>query len=251
MQLKKKMIIDGNYLFKYRGQIPLILFILSIPIIWQNFDNNIYESNLKLVFHISGVFISLLGLLLRYYTVGSTPDGTSGRNRNEQIAKYLNTRGAYSIIRHPLYLGNYFIWLGISIFSLSYILIIITTLLFVIHYERIVLVEEQFLVNKFKNQYEKFCKITPLLFPNFGNFKKPKHTFSIKKILKQEYSSTFSTIISFLYLDFLTNIISSIKNSESIYMNNNIYVYILILTIISYVTLCLKYFRKHTRWLDD
>ena len=251
MQLKNNMIINGNYLFKYRGQIPLILLILSIPIIWQNTDNYIYESNLKLICYISGSLLSLLGLLLRYYTIGTTPEGTSGRNRNQQVAKYLNTRGAYSIIRHPLYFANYLIWLGLAIFSLSYILIIITTLLFIIHYERIVLVEEQFLVNKFKKKYENFCKITPLLFPNFKNFKKPRNTFLIKKIIKQEYSSTFSTIISFLYLDFLINITYAMQNVGSVHMYNNIYVYVFILAIICYVTMCLKVFRKHTSLLDD
>lgn len=251
MQLKNNMIINGNYLFKYRGQIPLILLILSIPIIWQNTDNYIYESNLKLICYISGSLLSLLGLLLRYYTIGTTPEGTSGRNRNQQVAKYLNTRGAYSIIRHPLYFANYLIWLGLAIFSLSYILIIITTLLFIIHYERIVLVEEQFLVNKFKKKYENFCKITPLLFPNFKNFKKPRNTFSIKKIIKQEYSSTFSTIIAFLYLDFLINITYAMQNVGSAHMYNNIYLYVFILAIIGYVTMCLKFFRKHTSLLDD
>jgi len=251
MQLKNNMIINGNYLFKYRGQIPLILLILSIPIIWQNTDHYIYDSNFKLICSISGSLLSLLGLLLRYYTIGSTPEGTSGRNRNQQVAKYLNTRGAYSVIRHPLYLANYFIWLGLAIFSLSYMLIIITTLLFIIHYERIVLVEEQFLVKKFKKKYEKFCEITPLLFPNFKNFKKPGNIFSIKKIIKQEYSSTFSTIISFLYIDFLINITYAMQNVGSVHMYNNIYLYVFLLGIIGYVTMCLKVFRKHTSLLDD
>ena len=52
--------------------------------------------------------------MIRIYTVGTTPAGTSGRNRDKQIAEKLNKTGVYSIIRHPLYLGNLLIWLGVA-----------------------------------------------------------------------------------------------------------------------------------------
>ena len=93
--------------------------------------------------------------------------------------------------------------------------------------------------------------IDPELIEVLKNFKKPRNTFSIKKIIKQEYSSTFSTIIAFLYLDFLINITYAMQNVGSVHMYNNIYLYVFILAIIGYVTMCLKVFRKHTSLLDD
>ena len=70
-------------------------------------------------FCILSIIISFFGMSVRFYTVGITPAGTSGRNRSKQIADKLNTRGMYSITRNPLYFGNYLIWLGISIYSLN------------------------------------------------------------------------------------------------------------------------------------
>ena len=94
MQLNQKLINDGKYLLKYRGQIPLILCLLSIPIIFETSYHNIYTTHFKSILQTLAVCISVIGLLLRYYTIGSTPHQTSGRNRNKQIAEYLNTTGS-------------------------------------------------------------------------------------------------------------------------------------------------------------
>ena len=62
---------------------------------------------------------------MRFYTVGTTPKETSGRNTNQQVAAVLNSTGMYSMLRHPLYLGNYLIWVGLSIatFNLYFVMI--------------------------------------------------------------------------------------------------------------------------------
>ena len=96
----------GNFLFKYRGQIPIILYFLVIPFInytdYHSFSLQIIQQNTIL-----SVLIMFLGLFIRFYTVGKTPGGTSGRNRKKQIAKKLNKKGIYSITRNPLYFGIY------------------------------------------------------------------------------------------------------------------------------------------------
>ena len=109
---------QGNILFKYRGQFPIILFILMIPFMYLT-DYSIFSSQFKNTFINLGISISVLGFLIRFYTIGTTPEGTSGRNRKEQIAKVLNTTGIYSIVRHPLYLGNYLIWVGLALTILN------------------------------------------------------------------------------------------------------------------------------------
>ena len=199
MQLYDNLIKNGNYLFKYRGQLPIIIFIISIPIIFHTSYYCLFNSQWQIIIQLIAIIISLSGLLCRYYITGSTPNQTSGRNRDYQIADQLNTTGAYSIVRNPLYLANYLIWIGISIYSFSYILCIIITLLFVLHYERIILAEEQFLLQKFNHEYKTFCNHTHVYLPLFKNYKKSKYRFSIKKILRQEYSSTLSTITSFIW----------------------------------------------------
>ena len=251
MQLNNKIILDGNFLFKYRGQIPIFILLLAIPILSTSDYYTIYTTGFKSLFQLTGIMLGLFGLILRYYTIGTTPNKTSGRNRNQQIAKTLNTTGSYSMTRNPLYFANWMIWLGLSLFTLNYVFILITILLFHIVYERIMLVEEQFLLKKFKKRYSDFCNHVPVFFPNLYNFKKSKHVFSFKKILRQEYSSTLSTIESFIYLDIITQIIYSKKSLGIAQLCNDIYIYIFILVISAYIALCLKMFRTHTTLLDD
>tara|TARA_B100001250_G_scaffold414543_1_gene453718 strand:- start:6771 stop:7526 length:756 start_codon:yes stop_codon:yes gene_type:complete len=251
MQLNNKIILDGNFLFKYRGQIPIFILILAIPILWKNDYYTIYTTAFKSLFQLTGIILGLSGLILRYYTIGTTPNKTSGRNRNQQIAETLNTTGCYSMTRNPLYFANWMIWLGLSLFTLNYVFMLITILLFHIVYERIILAEEQFLLKKFKKTYSNFCNDVPVFFPNLYNFKKSKHIFSFKKILRQEYSSTLSTIVSFIYLDIITQIICSKKSLGIVQLCNDIYIYIFILLISGYIALCLKIFRTYTTLLDD
>ena len=97
---------QGNFLFKYRGQFPVLLFFISIPFIFLSSEINLY---FQFVYNAIAVSITIIGLIIRFYTIGTTPKGTSGRNTNKQIADYLNSTGVYSIVRNPLYLGNYFI----------------------------------------------------------------------------------------------------------------------------------------------
>ena len=203
MKIREKMLKHGNWLFKYRGQLPIILFLIAIPVIYETSYYNRIESATISIIQNSAIIISIIGLILRYYTIGTTPIGTSGKNRDSQIAEKLNTKGIYSLVRNPLYLGNYIIWIGITIYSLSYILIILVSFFFLFIYERIILVEEEFLSKKYPGKYPNFMQKTPVFFPNFKNYQKGEIKFSVKKILRQEYSSTLSTIISFIYIDIL------------------------------------------------
>tara|TARA_Y100000994_G_scaffold249277_1_gene260081 strand:- start:19443 stop:20228 length:786 start_codon:yes stop_codon:yes gene_type:complete len=203
MRLVKRMKKEGSILFKYRGQIPILLFLISFPLIEQT---SLYPClSLKYLNTIQyiGVTISFFGVILRFYTIGTTPDGTSGRNRNYQIAEHLNKTGIYSIVRHPLYLANFIIWFGISVYSLSYILVLIISMFFLILYERIILTEENYLIEKYSSEFTSYSQDTPVFLPSFGKFKKSNNKLSIKKILKQEYSSTLSTVLSFIYIDIL------------------------------------------------
>ena len=141
---------QGNFLFKYRGQFPVLLFLLAVPFL---FLTDVVNETDKIIWNSVSVFVSIIGFLIRFYTIGTTPKGTSGRNTKKQIADFLNSVGIYSILRHPLYLGNYLIWIGIAIFTYNIYFIIILSLLFWLYYERIMFAEEKFLEKKFGEEY--------------------------------------------------------------------------------------------------
>ena len=94
--------------------------------------------------------VALVGLGVRAFTVGCVPERTSGRNTKEgHVANRLNVAGMYSIVRHPLYLGNFIIWIGVAMYCAVWWLVAIVALLFCVYYERIIFAEEEFLRYRF------------------------------------------------------------------------------------------------------
>ena len=167
---------QGNFLFKYRGQFPVILFFLSIPFIYFTDYNNI-GNQAQTYFIYTAIILSAIGFLIRFYTIGTTPQGTSGRNTEEQVATVLNSTGMYSVLRHPLYLGNYLIWLAISVTTFNICFIVIMSFLFWVYYERIMFAEERFLERKFGDVYLKWSNSLPAFIPSVLNFKKSDISF--------------------------------------------------------------------------
>ena len=202
MNLQKSYISQGNYLFRYRSYFPILLFVLAVPFIYDT-SNDIYLKGWELYLTVFSVAVSVSGFIIRSYAIGTTPKGTSGRNTKEQVAEQLNTKGIYSVVRHPLYLGNYLIWLGIVFFTFSISFSIIFSLLFWIYYERIMSAEEDFIHEKFGESFNNWADKTPPFFPCFKNYSKSNIPFSLKTVLRREYSGFLATVLSFTYIDYL------------------------------------------------
>lgn len=198
---------QGNFLFRYRGQFPVLLFLLAIPFLYWT-DTASLSDFLKDVYCISAVILSILGFCIRAYTVGTTPKGTSGRNTKEQKAFVLNTTGIYSTVRHPLYIGNYFIWIGIVVFTYNPYLIVVVSLLYWIYYERIMYAEERFLERKFGEKYLNWASSLPAFLPNLKLYKPSTIPFSLKTVLRREYSGFLATVIGFVFVELIRHYFS-------------------------------------------
>ena len=183
MSLKNEFVATGNWLFKYRSYLPLLI----LPLLFYTLLTPVRAETQQILL-IIGLTIACFGECIRIYTIAYVPAGTSGRNTKQQLAEKLNTEGIYSIVRHPLYLGNFFIFLGPFIFTGNLYGILIFVFLFWIYYERIMYAEEAFLASKFGNIYEEWSSKTPAFFPNINKFTPQSSKFSLIKVLKNEYS---------------------------------------------------------------
>ena len=201
MTIKKSLEVSGNFLFKYRGHIPLIVFILVVPISFLT-PYKTYASyhGLNETILFTALFLIFSGHLIRARTVGKRTIQTSGRNRSHQVAQVLNKIGWYSLVRHPLYFGNYLIWLGLAIFLSNFWFVIILSLLFWIYYERIMFAEEVFLEEKFGGEFTDWASKTPSFFPSFKNYVPNLCPFSWRIVAKNEYPGIISSATSFLFI---------------------------------------------------
>ena len=104
----------GNQFFKYRGQIP-VLFFLAAFILMHFFPKQHNWLDTRYTFTAIGLVV--LGHIIRALAVGKRAAHTSGRNRDEQVAEAVNSTGIYSMVRHPLYLGNITTYIGWAVFT--------------------------------------------------------------------------------------------------------------------------------------
>ena len=139
-----------------------------------------------LVWELTCFAVTLLGLAVRICTAGFAPRGTSGRHTLRQEAKRLNSSGMYSLVRHPLYLGNAIMWLGIALFVHVWWVVVISMLIFWLYYERIMFAEEEFLRQQFGHNFESWANRTPAFLPKF------KTGYPLTKISRGKKSSGMS-----------------------------------------------------------
>lgn len=196
---------QGIWLFKYRSYIPFVILVAG-TIIYLRTELNpgnmwIKQAPFDSMYLVFCMLVSFVGLGIRIYTVGHTPVNTSGRNAKYQIADTLNTTGIYSIVRHPLYLGNFFMWLGPVLLTGHIGFIVVFCLFYWVYYERIMFSEEQFLRRKFGETYTAWAEKRPAFIPSFRNFAKPSLPFSWKKILKKEKNGFAAIFIIFTFMN--------------------------------------------------
>lgn len=189
----------GNIFFRWRSFIPLLLIpllILKLHDLQRTFTNPYIE----IIYQALCLVISFTGEFVRILTIGFVPSGTSGRNTKAQRATTLNTTGIYSITRNPLYLGNYLMILGISLFSRSWEIIFINSILFFIFYVPIILTEENFLLGKFGNIFSEYSSKAPCFFPRFRLWASSENRWSWGMVVRREYSSLLSLALSYVFV---------------------------------------------------
>jgi len=204
MQMNQKMQSQGQWLFRWRSYLPLLFLVLLIPI-FANYRYLFENYTVNLIWEISCLCVGLLGLTIRCLVTGYAAKNTSGRNTKNQVADTLNTTGMYSLIRNPLYIGNFFMYAAPILLVHTWWLFIIYVLVFTLYYERIVMTEEAFLTQKFGDEYLRWTSQTPAFFPRRLSWVKTELPFSWKYVLHREYHGLFNLIAAFTVLKLIGN----------------------------------------------
>jgi protein-S-isoprenylcysteine O-methyltransferase Ste14 len=109
----------------------------------------------------------------------------------------------YSVVRNPLYLGNFFMGLSIALFLHLWWIPLIYTLSFAIYYERIIFAEEMFLRQKFGEEYVEWASRTPAFIPKLSLWRKPDLSFSLRTVIKREYQSLYGLIVTLFTIELI------------------------------------------------
>jgi len=234
---------SGNWLFRKRSYIPsLIIPLLLLALMNSEYIEKHFGNTAQTIWEVFCISVSFLGLAVRSLTVAWVPEGTSGRNRTEQLAESLNTEGLYSVMRHPLYLANFLIILGFVLFVQVWWFVVIYILLFCLFYERIIFAEEAFLERKFGEVHRQWADRTPVFFPDFRKWQHTNTSFSWKMMLKREYSTFLGIIVGFVAIKFFAELFGerqfNVRVSWLVFLGIGLLVYT-----------TLRIIRTKTQWL--
>ena len=184
----------GNLLFKHRSFTP-IPFIVMVFIFFKPL--NLEEKNI--VVNIAGLLVSIAGEIIRIIAVGYAHSGTSGRESFLR-AEHLNTTGIYSIVRNPLYIGNFFIFSGLIVVFSNILALMIFSHFLIAQYYFIILAEENFLKKEYGSDYENYCSRVRRILPALKDYKKNKNSFKLKKVIFKENDSLFNLLVIYMLI---------------------------------------------------
>ena len=107
-----------------------------------------------------------------------------------------------------------------------------------LYYERIMFAEERFLERKFGQSYLEWAKGVPAFVPSFGLFKKSSISFSMKSVLRREYSGVLATVVGFVFVDLLIGY----KKWHTISLGKHLLYFLIATTLITIILRSLKHY---------
>jgi protein-S-isoprenylcysteine O-methyltransferase Ste14 len=175
----------GNFFFHYRnGLFPLVYVLIFI-----NGPDAFTDKYLALIV---GIVIALLGQILRGVTVGLDYIVRGGHKRQVH-AEALVQGGLFAHCRNPLYVGNYLIIVGVGVASNSLLFLTIALPFFFFAYWAIISAEENFLRNKFGQEFDDYCRRVNRVIPNFSGLSKTLEgsRYNWRRLITAEYNSAY------------------------------------------------------------
>ena len=141
------------------------------------------------IMSVLGVATALVGAVTRIIAVGHAKPFTSGRE-NYLKAENLNTTGLYSIVRNPLYVGNFLVYNGVLLAYSSPAALALFNAFFIPNYYFIILSEERYLENQFGEAYSEYRGRVPKVIPKFSLYKKDELSFDPARAAFKEKNTT-------------------------------------------------------------
>jgi len=131
-----------------------------------------------------GGAIAFCGALLRLWAAGHIEKG-----------KVLTKGGPYAFTRNPLYLGSFFMALGIILAGQGYWLLLAFGVFFAVFYYPVMKAEEQELLLGYGEQFLDYSARVPLFFPRFRKFSEASSKFLWSRAIRNREHHTLSGLI--------------------------------------------------------
>ena len=188
------------------------------------------------------LLLSCVGLAVRMLAAGQAV-GSPYEGESPRSAPSLTTDGIFSIVRHPRYLGDYCIGLGVVLIPFVWWLPVAYSLAFYFYYQRIIAVDELQLSRKFDKRFEQWAAVTPALIPRLSQWRPASNPLSLRAALKGEYSALLLVIVLHSSVEWLEHLILDRR-----VMLEMFWIILALAGLIAYVLI--RYLVKHTSVLN-
>ena len=185
----------GDRLFRWRSHAPLVVLLVVLVIAYRS-PVPVGGASATTLWVGIGLGLGGLGLAIRGWALGVASPGTSGGSTRAMRADTLSTTGPYSLVRHPLYLGNLLLWLGVAAVSGRLEAVALTLLLFTPYYGLIMKAEERFLRERFGDAFDRWSARTPALVPRLRYWTAAERAFDVRAVLAREHHALYAFIVS-------------------------------------------------------
>lgn len=250
MLTRQLLALHGKFLFRWRSYLPLFLFPIFAGAASESVKvEQALGNDWSAAWTCICLAVALLGLAIRVAVVGFVPAGTSGRNVDKQRAEQLNTTGLYSVVRNPLYLGNFVGLIGFVAAARVWWLIVVVGLIYWLYIERIIVAEEEFLESKFGKQYVDWASKTPVFIPRLSGWTKPNMPFSLRTVLRREYNGLFALGTVFILWSAFVDLVIENKSASAWVHEDYVLAALFLATLGAFVVL--RYLKKHSRLLHE
>jgi len=134
-----------------------------------------------------GIILMIYGEMIRFWALGFM----------EKKGKKLAMSGPYAFVRNPLYVGNFFLGLGIVIMVWNWVIFVLFLVGFLGIYAGTVRGEEKHLREMFGQTFEDYCKNVPAFIPRLSPYDAPaKDSFLWSRIIKHhEYITVMGIVL--------------------------------------------------------
>lgn len=240
------MIAIGNFFFRYRNWLFIILYLLLFVPSPPLFSEKVFGENYYLYPIIIGLIITVLGQAIRGATIGLAYIIRGGKE-GKVYAEELVTSGIFNHSRNPLYVGNILMLFGVGVLSNSLLYVAIIMPLFLVIYQAIVLAEENFLRNKFGVAFDRYCSRVNRWLPSLrgiGSTFRSMHFKWTRWILK-EYNTQYVWLTG-ITLILLFKYPQLTGNDEA---RRNLLLWI-ILPFLLLMYLLVRYLKKSGKWKE-
>jgi protein-S-isoprenylcysteine O-methyltransferase Ste14 len=137
----------GAWLFRYRSFLPVPLALILLLVRKGQVGGTLIVAG--------GILLVAAGQVLRLWAVRHI--GTISRTRTTRYGP-LMTAGPYAVVRNPLYVGNWLLWTGFTLWSRLLWMLPVAWLVFFVQYRAIATWEASFIRSKYTTAYDDYAR---------------------------------------------------------------------------------------------